>query len=210
MSRFGATWWGKRWLRTLEQLGLTYPDSRMSRARSLVTKEAVDLLHVETGELSAWVDQPRKSFGVSVTIAPFSQDRWHVFDSTVAARLSNLAELLDDRLPADIDRQLEPAGLTLFPADSEIDSSCPCRDRTRVCVHVIAIQHAFAVLFDDDPYLLPLLRGRDRAELLAAVRAAGPARTGLPEVTEGEAVPLSAITTDDFYLARGNIDTIVR
>ena len=210
MSRFGATWWGKRWLRSLEQLGLTYPDNRMSTARSLVNKEAVDLLNVETGELSAWVDQPRKSFGVTVTVAPFSDEQWRTFDSAVAARLSNLADLLDDRLPAGIDRQLEPHGLTLFPGDADIDSSCPCRDRTRVCVHVIALQHAFAVLFDDDPFLLPLLRGRDREALLSGVRAAGPDRAHLPRLPAGEAVPLSAIDTGAYYTARGNIDAVLR
>lgn len=210
MNRFGATWWGKRWLRTLEQLGLSYPDHRMARGRTLVNKEAVDLMNIETGELSAWVDEPRKSFGVTVTVTPYTTEQWRIFDAVIAERLGNLADLLDDRLPAGVDRQLEPHGLSLFPADAEIDTACPCSDRSKVCVHVIALQHAFAVIFDDDPYLLPLLRGRDRETLLAEVRSAGPDRHRLPELTVHPGVDIASLSVDDFYEARGSIDVIVR
>lgn len=210
MNRFGVTWWGKRWLRTLEQLGLSYPDNRMSRGRTLVSREAVDLMNIETGELSAWVDQPRKSFGVTVRIEPYTDQQWRVFDTVIASRLGNLADLLDDRLPTGVDRQLEPHGLSLFPADDEIDTTCPCSDRTKVCVHVIAVQHAFAVIFDDDPYLLPLLRGRDRETLLTEVRAAGPDRDRLPELTVHPGIPVTGLSAADFYQARGSIDVIVR
>lgn len=210
MSRYGATWWGKRWLRTLEQLGLSYPDSRMARGRSLANKEAVDLMNIETGELSAWVDEPRKSFGVTVRVAPFTDERWRTFDTVTASRLGNLADLLDDRLPTGIDRQLEPHGLTLFPSDGEIDTSCPCRDKTKVCVHVIAVQHAFAVVFDDDPYLLPLLRGRDRETVLSSIRSSGPALDRLPELADLPGIPLDGLSAADFYEARGSIDLIVR
>lgn len=209
MSRFGATWWGKRWLRTLEQLGLSYPDSRMATGRSLANREAVDLMTVETGELSAWVDQPRKSFGVTISLTPYTDAQWRMFDSVVAQRLGNIADLLDDRLPTGVDRQLEPHGLSLFPTDDEIDTGCPCRDRTKVCVHVIALQHVFATNFDDDPFLLPLLRGRDRHALLAGVRSAGPEGDRLPELTVHPGVPVANLSVDDFYRARGGIDVLV-
>lgn len=210
MSRFGVTWWGKRWLRTLEQLGLTYPDSRMATGRTLASKDAVDLMNVETGELSAWVDVPRKSFGVVVSVEPFTEEQWRTFDAIVASRLGNLADLLDDRLPTGIDRQLEPHGLTLFPGDGEIDTSCPCRDKTKVCVHVIALQHAFAVNFDDDPYLLGVLRGRDRETMLTALRSAGPGHEDLPPVSVDGAVPIASLSVADFYTGRGSFDALLR
>lgn len=203
MNGFGRTWWGKRWLRTLEQLGLTYPDHRMSKARSLVHKEAVDLLTVDPGQLSAWVDEPRKSFGVSVWVPTFSTQQWQAFDAVCAARLGNLAALLDDQLPSGIDKQLQAHGLTLFPADGEIDAECPCRDRSRTCVHVIAAQHAFAAWFDDDPFLLPLLRGRRRQEVLDGARTA---REPLATPAGDDRILLSDLPTEGFYSARGSLD----
>jgi uncharacterized Zn finger protein len=208
VTTYGRTDWGKRWLRTLEQLGLTYPDSRMARGRGLVGKEAVDLLHAEPGEISAWVDAPRKSFGVSITLPIFDAARWRRFDEVTASRLGNLADLMDDRLPTGIDRQLEPFGLSLFPSDGELSTSCPCKDRTPVCVHVIAVTHAFTVWFDDDPFLLPLMRGRERSDLIDALRASVPAiDLGAPL---DETMPVAELATADFYASTTNLEALAR
>jgi len=197
VSGYGRTWWGKRWLRTVEQLGITYPDSRMSKARTLARAGAVDLLTIDPGELSAWVDQPRRSFGVSVRLPVFDTAQWNAVDRTLAEQLRNLADLLDDRLPTTIDKQLSMIGLSLFPADGELDTYCPCKDSSAACVHVIAVQHAFAARFDDDPFLLPLLRGRDHDAFLAGLRA------GYPRPPAGrtptERVAVTALSADDYY-----------
>ena len=204
---YGRTWWGKRWLRTLEALGLQYPDSRMARGRGLVNKDAVDLLHVEPGELSAWVDEPRKSFGVSIQMPTFSPAQWKTLEEIMVSRLRNLAELLDDQLPTNIDRQLEPAGLALFPSGDELTVQCPCRDRTRTCVHVIAVVHGFATEFDDDPFLLAYLRGRDRDEMLSGIRAA---RTALAALTVHDGpVPIRSLPPNQFYDGAQGLDAVV-
>jgi|GEM_PF-6655947 len=169
-GRFGQSWWGKQWLRTLEELGLRYPDGRLPKARSLVTNGHVDLLHVDSGEVSGWVDQPPKSFEAVVRVREFSDEEWQRVYDALSTQWRNLAELREDRLPSDIDRQLAHIGLSLFPTRADLTTSCPCRDRTGVCVHIIALQHAFTVWFDDDPFLLPLLRGGDRDSLLSALR----------------------------------------
>ena len=200
------TWWAKRWLRTLEQLGLTYPDSRLGKARSMVRNEAVDLLNVEPGELSAWVDVPRKSFGVTVTLPVYDPAQWQRFDETIAARLGNLADLLDDRLPTTIDKQLAGAGLSLFPADGELATSCPCRDRSATCLHVIAVQHAFALEFDEDPFLLPLLRGRDHAAFIAGIRAHRPDPRDVLVPDTG--IAIGSLPGERFYTASGDLDAV--
>lgn len=207
--RYGRTWWGKRWLRTLEQLGLTYPDNRIVRARTLVKNDAVDLMHTEPGELSAWVDVPRKSFGVSINLPVFSTAQWEVFDRVTASQLGNLADLLDDRLPASIDKQLAPSGMSLFPADGELATDCPCSDRSAVCVHVIAVQHAFAAEFDDDPFLLPLLRGREREEFIAGIRAARSDRAPVP-IPPDAGIPIEDLPVAEFFTASGDLDTLAR
>jgi uncharacterized Zn finger protein len=196
---FGRTWWGKRWLRTLEQLGLSYPNSRLAKARSLVGNDAVDLLHIEPGELSAWVDQPRRSFGVTISLPTFTDQQWRDNDRATAARLGNLAALHDDRLPPSIDNQLSQVEVRLFPGDGELTAACPCTDRRPPCVHVIAVQHAFTVRFDDDPYLLPLLRGRNRADYLAGVRAARPSLRSCAVNPGGLAI--DSLPVQDFFTA---------
>ncbi|MFD0558712.1 hypothetical protein FB566_4665 [Stackebrandtia endophytica] len=194
-ARFGQSWWGKQWLRTLEELGLRYPDGRLPKARSLATNGHVDLLQVTAGELSAWVDQPRKSFEAVVRVREFTEAEWLRVYETLAAQWRNLAELREDRLPADIDRQLGHIGLTLFPTRADLTTSCPCRDRTDVCLHIIALQHAFTVWFDEDPFLLPLLRGRDRDCLLTQLRD----RTAEQVVPEPAPVTRPPAAVEGFY-----------
>ncbi|GAA4899647.1 hypothetical protein LX16_0724 [Stackebrandtia albiflava] len=200
VAKFGRSWWGKSWLRTLEQLGLRYPDSRLPKARSLVTAGDVDMLHVAPGELSAWVDQPPRTFGVTVRLPVFTASRWDDVTEALGRQWRNLAELREDRLPSDVDRQLAATvGATLFPAPGELTAECPCRDRGRICLHVIAVQHGFAVCFDDDPFLLVNLRGGDRDTLLEGVRRHIAAATP-PEAEPGFG-PLPDSSPEEFYRA---------
>ncbi|GLZ78521.1 hypothetical protein Afil01_33280 [Actinorhabdospora filicis] len=158
------TWWSKRWPRALEALGLSYPDNRLVRARALIRGGAVDDLLVSPGEITAWVDYPRKTFGVSLRVPVLDEAAWAAESGRIAARVGSLAALLDDRLPEDM--------LSLFPGEGELAVECPCG--RGLCVHVVVVHLAFADLFEEDPFLLPLLRGRGREELLAGVRAAMP------------------------------------
>lgn len=203
---YGRTWWGKRWLRTLEALGLQYPDNRMSKGRTLVNKDAVDLLHVEPGELSAWVDEPRKSFGVSMQLPVFTSGQWRAFEEVMVSRLRNLAELMDDMLPTNIDRQLETTGLALFPSGDELTVRCPCSDRSRSCVHVIAMVHGFATEFDDDPFLLPYLRGRDRDALLSGIRDARPAISAA--TVHDASIPIDSLPYTEFFDGAQGLDSM--
>lgn len=180
------TWWSKRWPRALEALGLSYPDNRLVRARTLIRSGAVDDLLVSPGEITAWVDYPRKTYGVTLRLPILDAAAWAAESRRVASRLGALAALLDDRLPEDM--------LPLFPGAGELTVECPCgRD---LCVHVVAVHLAFADLFEGDPFLLPLLRGRGREELLAGVREAmAPAPIVVPPV----GIALGEVDFTGFY-----------
>lgn len=189
MSGF-RTWWAKRWPRTLEPLGLVYPDNRIVRGRRLARD--VDDMIVSPGEITAWVDQPRRTFGVTITVTAFTDAQWANAFGAMAARPHSLADLIDDRLPENVDRALAEVGPSLFPEDGELSAECPCSDRSAACAHVIAVHHAFAERFEDDPFLLPLLRGLERRPLLDGVRSAMTA-TAPPPSGPAVAMPLASV-----------------
>jgi hypothetical protein len=63
------------------------------------------------------------------------------------------------------------AGADLLPGPGELRPRCSCPDWADPCKHAAAVAYLVADVLDDDPFALFLLRGRERDDLLAAVRA---------------------------------------
>jgi uncharacterized Zn finger protein len=55
-------------------------------------------------------------------------------------------------------------------------TSCTCPDDANPCKHIAAVHYLLGERFDEDPFLMFLLRGRSQEEIVAALRArrAGP------------------------------------
>ena len=53
------------------------------------------------------------------------------------------------------------AGVSLFPLENELTSDCSCPDWSEVCKHTAASHYLLAEQFDEDPFLLMRLRGRN-------------------------------------------------
>ena len=78
--------------------------------------------------------------------------------------------------------QVSPGGMLTLGTDAgfvkilgtssnEVSVTCPCGDGT-ACRHAAAVHVALAERFDRDPFLLLLLRGKGRDEILARLREA--------------------------------------
>jgi uncharacterized Zn finger protein len=48
---------------------------------------------------------------------------------------------------------------------------CTCPDWANPCKHIAAVHYLLGERFDEDPFLMFLLRGRDRDEIVSALRA---------------------------------------
>ena len=174
-TKFGLTWWGRRWIGSLETLGAAYTN-RLPRGRTYARRGAVRRLEVGPGEVTARVDGSRPMpYRVTLRLPAFSDAEWDTVVAALAGQLRHAATLLDGRMPDDIDDTLASCGLSLFPHAGDLTTACSCPDHANPCKHVAAVHYVLAQTFDDDPFLLPELRGRDRGALLAALRAA---RTG--------------------------------
>lgn len=63
------------------------------------------------------------------------------------------------------------AGLSLLPRPGEVGPRCTCPDEADPCKHSAAVCYLIADALDADPFLVFLLRGRTRDEILAGLRA---------------------------------------
>lgn len=170
-TRFGLTWWGQRWIAALEALGAVYAN-RLPRGRTYARRGAVQDLAIGPGEVTARVQGTRATpYRVRLQLPVFDEATWQAITEALGARLRHAAELLDGRMPDDIDDVLIECGVSLFPTARELTTSCSCPDSANPCKHVAAVHYVLAQAFDADPFLLPTLRGRDRDRLLGALRA---------------------------------------
>jgi uncharacterized Zn finger protein len=210
-ENFGLTWWGQRWIAALEALGREYAN-RLPRGRTYARRGTVTDLAIEAGRVTARVAGSRPTpYRVGMDIPVFTDPQWTAAGHALARQLRHAAALLDGRMPEDIDETLDVVGLSLFPGPRDLATRCTCPDVANPCKHVAAVHYILARAFDTDPFLLPALRGRDRAALLAAIRAARSGRTAptphdMPPAVGG--LPIKMITASKLFDGSGELATI--
>ncbi|MFN7986236.1 MAG: hypothetical protein U0529_02110 [Thermoanaerobaculia bacterium] len=168
--------WGARWLASASGAGR----ARLEKGRALVAEGALAALAVKPGLVEAEVrDRGRSFVSVRLKVRPLNEK---VFDGALKAfaeRARTAGELLSGSLPEEADAVFAAAGGALLPASAnEVSVACPCGE-TVPCRHAAAVHVGLAERFDRDPFLILLLRGKGRDEVLARLRDAR-ARRALP------------------------------
>ncbi|WP_178880291.1 SWIM zinc finger family protein, partial [Streptomyces acidiscabies] len=194
---FAESWWGRAWLRALEESSLD--SGRLSRGRTYARGGAVGPVTVAPGSVAAPVQGSRRTpYRSKVTVEQLTDRQWDRLLDMIAERAANIAALLDGEMPAGLADDAAAAGVPLLPGPRDLDPGCSCPDWGYPCKHAAALCYQVARLLDRDPFVLLLLRGRGERELMdelgrrntarasveaaasAATAGAGPARPGDP------------------------------
>ena len=77
-------------------------------------------------------------------------------------RSGHIAALLDREMPPHLVEDAAAAGLELLPGIGDLEPECSCEAWDH-CPHTGALCYQVARLLDQDPFVLLLLRGRERA-----------------------------------------------
>jgi uncharacterized Zn finger protein len=161
---FASGWWAKRWIAVLEafQLG-----TRLTRGRSYARKGQITQIAIEPGGVRAQVQGSRpKPYAVTIRLRQLEAAEWHAVGSAVADDVRLCAALLAGDMPEDIERAFAAAGTSLFPTSAkEMKTACSCPDWSNPCKHVAAVFYLIGEEFDRDPFLLFVLRGRERDDV---------------------------------------------
>ena len=172
------TWWSKRFLAVLEQIGV---GGRMARGRAYARQGQIISLDVDTGGAVAQVQGSRpRPYAVRIGVSAFGKAEWAEVAQAMVADASLTAALLAGEMPHEIEDVFARVGLSLFPASArDLALDCTCPDQAVPCKHLAAVCYVLAERFDADPFAMLALRGRDRETLLADLRErraeAGPA-----------------------------------
>ncbi len=168
VRELGTTWWGQRWIKSLEQFSRDYL-SRLGRGRTYARTGRVHDLTIGPGLVTAVVTGTEE-YDVSLRMDAFTRAEWNMAIKIMAQEARYAAELLAGRMPADIDAVFRRCKRSLFPSKShDLDTDCSCPDWASPCKHVAAMHYVLGEALDRDPFLLFELRGRTRDQVLAAL-----------------------------------------
>lgn len=175
---YGRTWWGRKWWRALETIGLNYPDQRIVKGRALAGQAAVTGMSIDPGSVTGRVRDGARTYDAAIHIPVYNASAWTAGMTALSLSPSCVAGLLAGRLPKRIDEILGETGMRLLPKKfvtedhNRITTECPCADTRDVCAHIMALALVSAAKMDDDPWLVLLLRGGPTRDLAGRLRAA--------------------------------------
>jgi uncharacterized Zn finger protein len=184
-GKIGEQWWSRTFVDILER---TCDPGRLTRGRAYARKGQVIDFELTPGRVVGRVQGSRpKPYQVTIAIPAYDEAQWTRILAALGAQALYRAALLAGEIPHELVGLFDELELPLFPAELDMDCSCP--DWGKPCKHVSAVLYVLAEAFDDEPFLVLAWRGKGREELLAALR-------GLPEPVE----PIDPLAVEDVEL----------
>jgi uncharacterized Zn finger protein len=162
--------WSERWLDLLNQLGY---EPHLRRGRSYARRGQVKALEVQVGRVTAQIeDRDTGLCEIEILMNRLTDQQWQEVFDALNRQAIYVAQLLAGDMPTNIDELFQQAGVNLLPGgryDMEIRCN-QCQVGGQPCKHAAAVLYLLGQMLDDDPWLLFRLRGRDRQQVLQALR----------------------------------------
>ncbi|MGX8909528.1 SWF or SNF family helicase [Streptomyces netropsis] len=193
---FAETWWGRAWLRALEDTALD--GEQVKAGRRHARAGAVGAVVVRPGRITALVrDRDGTRYRSDVVIQELSGADWERLLNLVADRAGHIAALLDRDMPPHLVEDAAAAGVDLLPGIGDLEPECACEAWDH-CAHTAALCHQVARLLDQDPFVLLLMRGRGERELLDELQARSVSRAASRQTRESSEVPAGILASEAF------------
>lgn len=164
------SWWGKAWVRAVEES--SYSEADLTAARALARQGRVGPITVDAGRFFAAVEDDPPG-AVSVTVPVLDPTAVDLLVELVASESGRVASLLAAELPHRLVEEAEEGGVELLPYGGELGASCTCSAWVDPCPHALAVALQVTRLLEGDPLVLLHLRGLARDELLARLHERG-------------------------------------
>ncbi|WP_188197645.1 SWIM zinc finger family protein [Nonomuraea sp. SYSU D8015] len=168
-ARFATSWWGRAWVKAVEDTSLDQVLLRKGRAYAKTGR--LGPITVSPGRIAAVAES---EYDTVVRVEQLSDAEWERFLDQVAAKSGHIAALLDRDMPHDLVKAAEDAAVPLLPAVGDLDPDCSCPDWGLPCAHAAALCYQVSWLLDADPFVLLLMRGRGERRLIEALQRREP------------------------------------
>jgi uncharacterized Zn finger protein len=156
-AEFGATPWGRAWMRTVESTSAAGPNALLPKARSLARNHAATLT-TETGRVTARVAASGAVNTVQIDLPPWPDTVRAEAEGLIAKALADNPGLATGDLPDSLESDFADHGVSVAVGLAEQRSTCDCRARKRPCVHILATIYTLSMKVDERPALAVELR----------------------------------------------------
>ncbi|MGW6377026.1 hypothetical protein ACWFRB_13285 [Rhodococcus sp. NPDC055112] len=187
-AEFGATAWGRAWLRTIESTAASAPNAQLPQARRLARGGSVTLTGVSAGRVCAEVAAKQRSHAVTIEVPRWDDAALALVREVLGA--PGLGGGASGDLPDGPVAKLQGAGIAVAATPAECGATCSCTSRRAPCLHHLAAVYALVQLIDEEPALAVRLRSDDSV-------AVGSAGAGSPEGPDW--IALSEVDPASFY-----------
>ncbi|MFJ7529603.1 SWF or SNF family helicase [Streptomyces griseus] len=171
---FATSWWGRAWLKALEDTALD--GQQLKQGRRLAREGRVGAVSVRPGRITAVVrDRDGSAYRSDVLLQQLGTGAWDRFLDMAVDRAGHIAALLDREMPPHLVEDAAGAGVELLPGIGDLEPECTCGAWDH-CPHSGALCYQVARLLDEDPFVLLLMRGREERRLLDELQVRSAAR----------------------------------
>ena len=166
---FAKNWWARHWIDALENL---MQGVRLERGQHYARMGQIVSMEEIKGGIMARVQGSRpKPYRVTIQLTPLNNRQWEKVFDILADKAIYVAKLLAGEMPEDIESVFTEAGVSLFPTRSiDLQTKCTCPDKVTPCKHIAATHYILGDRFDEDPFLLFRMRGRNEEQIMEALR----------------------------------------
>jgi len=201
---FGSTWWSKRWISVLESFGWS---NRLQRGRSYARRGQVVDIEIEKGKVISHVQGTRrKPYRVKIEMEQILDEDWEKVIDTMAQQAIFAAKLLTGEMPEDIEDAFKAVNVNLFPSKSDLDTDCSCPDWANPCKHIAAVYYLLGEQFDEEPFLIFLLRGLSKEQLIEKLRHRRTVDEHPVEESQDEEEPAELLPDESFWQFKNSIE----
>ncbi len=188
-------WWSLRFIEVLESFKM---GSRLARGKAYAQEAKVLKLSISSGIVTATVQGSKKAhYKITIQLEPLSDASWKQVMQNLTVKAIYVVEMLQDKMPQNIEEVFQSANVSLFPSNLEdLESACDCPDWSNPCKHIAATYYILAQHFDLDPFLIFVWRGRLKTQILESLRSYW--KQGKPKSQNLDALPIKKISEEEY------------
>lgn len=165
----GQNWWTTLFVSVLEDYG---ENGRLSRGKHCARNGFGNYIRILPGEMSMGLCcSGTAARSVGLIFPRFTGEVWDMVIDTITGDAALTGSLLTGEFSQNLVLTLKEKGIHLIPDHyRSVRAYCHCTDDQNPCIHVAAVWYFLAEILDEDPWMLFLLHGMTREEVMKRVQ----------------------------------------